>query len=90
MALTDQQARAVRRLRNNGFEAGAAIDIGALWTSSTPRDKADRRCLKTLAEQHGLFRQQGARNLWIIRPELYDALDAYDAAQEAAYRRRVS
>jgi len=90
MALTSPQARAVRRLRNSGIKAGATIDIGALWAANTPRDKADRRCLMTLAEQHGLFRQQGARGLWIVRPELYEALEAYDAAQEAAYRRRVS
>lgn len=87
--LTQPQARAVRRLRNAGYEAGAVIDIGALWASNTPRDKADRRCLRTLANA-GYFRQQGARNLWIIRPELYDALEAYDAASEAAYRRRVA
>jgi len=86
--ITERQARAVRRLRNNGYEAGAVIDIGALWAANTPRDKADRRCLRNLADQ-GYFRQQGARNLWIIRHELYAALDAYDAAAEAAYRRRV-
>lgn len=89
MPLTAPQACAVRRLRNMDFEAGAVIDIAALWSSGAPRDKADRRCLRTLADQ-GYFRQQGTRNAWIVRPELYDALDAYDAAQEAAYRRRVS
>lgn len=89
MMLTKPQARAVRRLRTMEIQPGAAIDIGALWAASTPRDKADRRCLRTLADQ-GYFRQQGARNLWIVRPELYDALDAYDALEEAKYRRRVS
>jgi hypothetical protein len=87
--LTQAQARAVRRLRNAGYEVGAVLDIGALWASNTPRDTADRRCLRTLANA-GYFRQQGARNLWIVRPELYGALDQYDAAAEAAYRRRVA
>lgn len=89
MALTTPQARAVRRLRTMDIQAGAAIDIGAIWATNTPRDKANRMCLMNLANA-GYFRQQGARNLWIVRPELYDALDAYDASEEAKYRRRVS
>jgi hypothetical protein len=78
MALTKPQARAVKHLRDSGIQAGAVIDIGALWQTSTQQDKADRRCLKILAES-GMFRRQGTRGLWVVRPELYEALDLYDA-----------
>ena len=87
--ITERQAHAIQRLRVGGYEAGAVIDIGALWAANTQRDKADRRCLRNLAKA-GYFRQQGARNLWVIRPELYEALDEHDRAAEVAYKRRVS
>jgi len=77
--LTKPQARAIRRLRDAGIEAGAVLDIGALWAANTPRDRADRRCLRLLANQ-GYMREQGATGLSVVRPELYDALDTYDAA----------
>jgi DNA-binding IclR family transcriptional regulator len=86
--LTAPQARAVRRLRIMKYEPGAVIDIGALWAANGPQDVADRRCLRTLADL-GYFIRQGTRNAWRIRPELYSALDSYDAQKHAAYQRRI-
>lgn len=78
MQITEAQARAIARLRTGGYEAGAVIDLGALFAANTRADRGQRRALRNLAEQGKGFRRQGAQGLWVVLPELYTALDEHD------------
>lgn len=82
MKITEAQAGAIQRLRTAGYEAGAVLDLRALFLANTRADIGMRRALLNLAEQGKGFRRQerpGGLCVWVVLPELYAALDAHDA-----------